>query len=149
MGTFIERCTQGFSIEERYFLKITLSETPMRILIVNNDKYIKHMSSDYRKNAYILVIDKKNCIPNKKKVKYYHFLNGFVKNEIFGHVFGGVSNAMLNLADLGVCTDLLERSPEPLTLSFGPEDKDLGEDVMSEIKSGARVGGISVKFIDE
>ena len=46
-------------------------------------------------------------------------------------------------------TNLLERSPEPLVLSFGPEGKDLGEDIMSEIKSGAMVGGISVKVIDE
>ena len=63
MGTFIEACTQGFSIEERYFLKISLMETPMKILIVHNDEYIKYLSSDYRENAYVLVIDKKNCIP--------------------------------------------------------------------------------------
>ena len=144
MGTFIENCTQGFSIEERYFLKISLMETPMKILIVNNDEYIKYLISDYRENAYVLVIDKRNCIPNKIKIKYYHFLNGFVENEIFGHVFDGVSNAMITLANLGVCTDLLERSPEPLLLSFGPEDKDLDEDVLSEINT---VGGMGVKLI--
>jgi hypothetical protein len=92
------------------------------------------------------VFDKRNCIPNKIKIKYYHFLNGFVENEIFGHVFDGVSNAMITLADLGVCTDLLERSPEPLLLSFGPEDKDLDEDVLSEINT---VGGMGVKLIEE
>ena len=60
MGTFIEACTQGFSIEERYFLKISLMETPIKILIVNNDEYIKYLRSDYRENAYVLVIDKRN-----------------------------------------------------------------------------------------
>lgn len=113
MGTFIEACTQGFSAEERYFIKITLRETPMRRLIVNNKEYMKHMSPDYEKNAYVLVIDEKNCIPNKIGVKYYHLLNGFVRNEIFGHIFDGASNAMIDLADLGVCSDLLERSPKP------------------------------------
>ena len=81
MGTFIEACTQGFSAEERYFIKITLRETPMMRLIVNNKEYMKHMSPDYEKNAYVLVIDEKNCIPNKIGVKYYHLLNGFVRSE--------------------------------------------------------------------
>ena len=48
--------------------------------------------------------------------------------------------------DVGVCTDLLERSPEPLLLSFGLEDKDLDEDVLSEINT---VGGMGVKLIEE
>ena len=133
MGGFIEVFTQGFCIEERYFLKMSLMETPMTILIVNSDEYIKYLSSDYREKAYVLVIDKRNCIPNKIKVKYYQFLNGFVENEIFGHLFDGVSDAIIILSDLGVCSDLLERSPEPLLLSFGPEDKNLDEDVFGEI----------------
>jgi hypothetical protein len=68
-----------------------------------------------------------------------------VKNEIFGHVFDGVSDALLTLSDLGVCSDLLERSPEPLLVSFGPEDADLDEDVLNEMNT---VGGIGVKLID-
>ena len=142
MGGVIEVFTQGFCIEERYFLKMSLMETPMKILIVNSDEYIKYLSSDYRENAYVLVIDKRNCIPNKIKVKYYQFLNGFVENEIFGHLFDGVSYAIITLSDLGVCSDLLERSPEPLLLSFGLEDKNLDEDVLGEINN---VGGIGVK----
>ena len=73
-------------------------------------------------------------------------MNGFVRNEIFGHIFDGASNAMIDLADLGVCSDLLERSPEPLLMSFGPEDKDLDEDALSEITT---VGGMGVKLIEE
>ena len=131
MATFMEVLTQGFCIEERYFVKITLMETPIKVLIVNTDEYIKYLSSDYQENSDVLVIDEKNCIPNKKKVKYYHLLNGFVENEIFGHVFDGVSDAILTLSDLGVCSDLLERSPEPLVFSFGPEDTELDEDVFN------------------
>ena len=148
MGTFMEACTQGFSIEERFFIKVTLSETPIRILIVNNDEYMKHISPDYKENAYVLVIDKNKCIPNKKNLKYYHLLNGFVRNEIFGHVFDGVSDAIITLSDLGVSSDLIERSPEPLTMSFGPEDKELNDEIIGEMKSGALVGEMSVKLID-
>ena len=73
-------------------------------------------------------------------------MNGFVRNEIFGHVFDGVLDAIITLSDLGVSSDLIERSPEPLTMSFGPEDKELNDEIIGEMKSGALVGEMSVKL---
>ena len=145
MATFIEMFRQGCTTEERYFMRMSLIETPMKILIVNTDEYMKFLSRDYRENAYVIEITKEKCVPNKGKVKYYHLLNGFVENDILGHVFDGVSPAVVNLSNLGVCGDLLEISPEPLILTFGANDAEVDEDVLQEMNT---VGGIGLKLID-
>ena len=46
----------------------------MTRLIVNSKVYIKYISPDYEKNAYVLVIDEKNSIPNNG--------NSFQKSEV-------------------------------------------------------------------
>ena len=69
MATFIEMFRQGCTTEERYFMRMSLIETPIKILIVNTDEYINFLSKDYRENAYVLEITREKCVPNKGKVK--------------------------------------------------------------------------------
>ena len=92
----------------------------------------------------MIEITKKNCVPNQYKVKYHHLLSGFVTTNILGHIFDGVSPATVILADMGVCPDILEISPESLILTYGPNDAAVEEEVLEEMNA---VGGICVKLI--
>ena len=78
-------------------------------------------------------ITKEDCVPNQYKVKYYHL--GFVTNEIFGHIFNGISPATVSLAHIGVCSDILGISSEPLILTCGPKDEDLDEKTLLEMNA--------------
>ena len=90
----------------------------------------------------MIEIFKENCVPNQYKVKYHHF--GFMTNDIFGHIFDGVSPATVSLSDISVCLSILEMFPEPLTLTYGSNDADVEEEVLEETNA---VGGIGVKLI--
>jgi len=96
-------------------------------------------------NACVIEITKEKCVPNKYKVKYHYLLPGFVENDVFGHIFDGVSRATVSLAHLGVCRDLLQMSSEPLVLTYGPNDAEVDEHILQEIST---VGGIGVKLIN-
>ena len=83
----------------------------------------------------------KNCVSNEYKVKYYHLLPSFVPNDI--HIFDGISDPCSSLAHLGVCPDILEIAPEPLTLTYGPNTEEVEEEIFEEINA---FGGIGVKL---
>ena len=80
----------------------------------------------------VIEITQENFVPNRYKVNYYHLLPGFVPNKIFGHIFDGVSSEYVNLTHIGVgvCPDLLQISAEPLTLTYGPNNKEVDDKIL-------------------
>ena len=130
--------------EERYFFRILVLDTPVQVLIINNLEFLRYLPSDYKQNMCVIEIIQENFVPNRYKVKYYHLLLGFVPNKIFGYIFDGVSSAYVNLAHIGLCTDLLQISAEPLPLIYGPNNEEVNDKILREINS---VGSIGVNLI--
>ena len=114
MATFLEQFIQGLTTEERYFFRISVMDTPIQVLILNNLEFTEYLSPDYRKNICVMDITKENCVLNEYKVKYYRLLLGFVQNDIFRRTFNGISSPCVSLSHLGVCLDVLQMAPELL-----------------------------------
>jgi hypothetical protein len=71
-------------------------------------------------------------------VKYQHLLPGFVDDAILGYKFDGISSAFDSLSNLGVCPDLLEMRRDPISMAYGPLDKNFDEEIYASNKSSLR-----------
>jgi hypothetical protein len=55
-----------------------------------------------------------------------------VQHGISGHIFDDISPATNTLSHLHVCPNLLEKSSEPLMLTYGPNDLEVVESILEK-----------------
>jgi len=143
--SFLELLIQGLTLEDQYFIKVIVIDSPIQVLILNNIDFYQYLSSYYQKNTCAVRITKKSYNPNSPLVTYYHLFSGFVDDTILGYKFDGAWFPLVSLVRLGIFPDLIEIRRDPISITYGPLDKDLDEEAMSKINCVGGFDSNSVK----